>query len=78
MQARTPSRPTTPQAPHLQPLLGPTDDDIFTQIKMYLSTADLMSVTKKQVRDEMTRVFNIDMTPRKEYINQCIERILQG
>lgn len=56
----------------------PTEETILTEIRRILSTADLMSVTKKQVRDELSRLFGVDMTPKKEYINRCIEGILQG
>ncbi|KAI9591605.1 chitin synthase-domain-containing protein [Syncephalis fuscata] len=56
----------------------PTDEQILGEIRRILSSADLMSVTKKQVRDELSAFFGADMTPRKDYINRCIEMILQG
>ncbi|RKP04566.1 DEK C terminal domain-containing protein [Thamnocephalis sphaerospora] len=56
----------------------PSDDQILGEIRRILSTADLMTVTKKQVRDELAAFFGVDMMPKKDYINQCIELILQG
>ena len=35
-------------------------------------------VTKKQVRDELSAFFSMDMTPKKEFINKVIEDVLQG
>ncbi|KAJ3357857.1 hypothetical protein HDU83_002985 [Entophlyctis luteolus] len=57
---------------------GPTNDQLLFEIRKILSTADLMTVTKKQVRDELSRIFRMDMTSRKAMINQYIEEILQG
>ncbi|KAJ3264305.1 hypothetical protein HDU77_008867 [Chytriomyces hyalinus] len=56
----------------------PTDEQLLNEIRRILATADLMTVTKKQVRDELTSLFRMDMTPRKTVINQFIEEILQG
>jgi chitin synthase len=56
----------------------PSDELILNEIRRILSTADLMTVTKKQVRDELSNVFGVDMSPKKDYINHCIELILQG
>ncbi|KAJ3296371.1 hypothetical protein HDU79_006850 [Rhizoclosmatium sp. JEL0117] len=58
--------------------MDPTDEQLLVEIRRILSTADLMTVTKKQVRDDLTALFRIDMTPRKAVINQFIEEILQG
>ncbi|RKP04956.1 DEK C terminal domain-containing protein, partial [Thamnocephalis sphaerospora] len=54
----------------------PSDEDILNEIRRILSEADLMQVTKKQVRDELATVFGVDMEARKDYINQCIELML--
>ena len=56
----------------------PTNEQIVAQVKTILSTADLMTVTKKQVRDELSMFFGVDMTSRKEFINKVIEDVLQG
>ncbi|PKK79481.1 hypothetical protein RhiirC2_825484 [Rhizophagus irregularis] len=57
---------------------GPTDEEVLAEIRQILQTANLMSITKKQVREQLTTVFNMDMTSRKEFINNSIELILQG
>ncbi|KAJ3190616.1 hypothetical protein HK101_008533 [Irineochytrium annulatum] len=57
---------------------SPTDDDILREVRRILATANLMTVTKKQVRDELGQVFGMDLTSRKATINQFIEEILQG
>ncbi|KAI9262697.1 chitin synthase [Sporodiniella umbellata] len=65
----------------MQPMLPPgfpTDDEILSEIKNVLQTANLMSITKKQVREQLTTFFGFDMTPKKEFINTSIEYILQG
>ncbi|KAI9140628.1 chitin synthase-domain-containing protein [Paraphysoderma sedebokerense] len=56
----------------------PTDQEILMEIKRILATANLMSITKKQVRDELSALFNVDLSSKKEYINNCIEAVLQG
>ncbi|KAI8084779.1 chitin synthase [Halteromyces radiatus] len=55
----------------------PTDDDILAEIRNILATANLMSVTKKQVREQLSTFFGFDMTPKKEFINSSIEYILR-
>ncbi|KAI8618859.1 chitin synthase-domain-containing protein [Chytriomyces sp. MP71] len=62
----------------LAPGAEPTDEQLLNEIRRILATADLMTVTKKQVRDELSALFRMDMTPRKAVINQFIEEILQG
>ncbi|KAG2237902.1 hypothetical protein INT48_002207 [Thamnidium elegans] len=56
----------------------PTDEEILSEIRNILQTANLMSITKKQVREQLSAFFGFDMTPKKEYINTSIEYILQG
>ncbi|KAI8992205.1 chitin synthase [Pilobolus umbonatus] len=56
----------------------PTDDEILSEIKNILQTANLMSITKKQVREQLSTFFGFDVTPKKEFINNSIEYILQG
>ncbi|KAJ1910342.1 hypothetical protein IWQ60_010705 [Tieghemiomyces parasiticus] len=60
------------------PFHGPSDDEILAEIRQILDHANLMTITKKQVRDELSDRFGVDMLPKKEYINNCIEMILQG
>ena len=56
----------------------PTEDQIRAQVKTILATANLMTVTKKQVRDDLTAFFGVEMNPKKEFINKVIEDVLQG
>ena len=56
----------------------PTDEELLNEIRHILSTADLMQVTKKSVRDKLTTLFGVDVTPRKEYIHYCIDSVLKG
>src|SRR6185312_13586431 len=45
----------------------PSDDEILQEIRSILSAANLMTVTKKQVRDELSMRFGFDMNSKKEY-----------
>ncbi|KAJ3089172.1 hypothetical protein HK102_007026 [Quaeritorhiza haematococci] len=56
----------------------PTDEAILEEVRHILSTADLMTVTKKSVREELSRFFGVDLTPKKEYIHKCIDGVLKG
>ncbi|KAJ3320361.1 hypothetical protein HDU76_000320 [Blyttiomyces sp. JEL0837] len=56
----------------------PTDEELLAQIRAILSTADLMSVTRKSVREELGRHFGVDLTSRKQYIHSCIDAVLRG
>ncbi|KAG2220910.1 hypothetical protein INT45_013039 [Circinella minor] len=57
---------------------GPSNEEILAEVKRILASADLTKVTKKQVREELQQVFGISMAGRKDYINACIENVLQG
>jgi chitin synthase len=57
---------------------GPRNEEILTEVQRILSTADLTKVTKKQVREELQTVFGVSMASRKDYINACIENVLQN
>ncbi|KAJ3379807.1 hypothetical protein HDU84_006366 [Entophlyctis sp. JEL0112] len=56
----------------------PSDEQLLYQIRQILATADLMSVTRKSVREELTRVFGVDLSARKDYIHACIDGVLKG
>ncbi|KAI8978598.1 chitin synthase-domain-containing protein [Pilobolus umbonatus] len=57
---------------------GPRNEEILVQVQNILSTADLTKITKKQVREELQSIFGVSMASRKDYINACIENILQN
>ncbi|GLB34323.1 putative TRAFAC class myosin-kinesin ATPase superfamily, myosin family protein [Lyophyllum shimeji] len=56
---------------------NPTDDELFSALRNYLSTQDLMTVTKKTAREAMMARFpKADLSSRKEFLNQSIDTIL--
>ena len=56
----------------------PSDDQLLAEIKKMLESADLMSVTKRDVKLHLEKVFGVPLDVRKEYINQCTEAVLSG
>jgi chitin synthase len=63
---------------YVAPAGFPSDEELLQEIRHILSTTDLMKITKKSVRDQLSRLFGIDVTPRKEYIHYCIDGVLKG
>ncbi|MBE3048207.1 glycosyltransferase [Candidatus Bathyarchaeota archaeon] len=47
----------------------PSDDEILNEIREILRTSDLMSVTKKGVKQECERRFGVPLDAKKAYIN---------
>jgi len=61
--------------PNMNP--NPSDDELVTALRAYLSTQDLMTVTKKTTREAIaTRFPKADLASRKEFLNQSIDKIL--
>jgi hypothetical protein len=56
----------------------PSDEELLNEIRHILSTTDLMKVTKKSVRDQLSRLFGVDVSPKRDYIHHCIDNILKG
>ncbi|OUM61397.1 glycosyltransferase family 2 protein [Piromyces sp. E2] len=56
----------------------PSDEEIVAQIQNIIYNSDLMKITKKQVREELSEYFGIDMSAKKDFINCTIEEILSG
>ncbi|KAJ2363444.1 Chitin synthase, class 6, partial [Coemansia sp. RSA 2610] len=54
----------------------PSDQAIATAILSILETADLSTITMKQVRDELCRMFNMDLSSRREFINHTVQSML--
>jgi len=54
----------------------PTDGDLDRAVQDILRSADLNSVTKREIRRKLEDQFNMDLTSRKAAINQAIDRIL--
>lgn len=61
--------------PSLNP--NPSDNELYNALRNFLSTQDLMTVTKKTAREAMAARFpHADLMPRKDFLNQCIDNIL--
>ncbi|KAJ1966780.1 hypothetical protein IWQ62_002258 [Dispira parvispora] len=56
----------------------PSDDEILHEIRNILATADLMTITKKQVRERLNEHFRCNLAPKRDFINSSIEMVLQG
>ncbi|KAG6335389.1 hypothetical protein ID866_3703 [Astraeus odoratus] len=56
---------------------NPSDEELYNSLRTYLSTQDLMTVTKKSAREAMAARFpRADLTSRKDFLNQSIDHIL--
>ncbi|KAG6373915.1 glycosyltransferase family 2 protein [Boletus reticuloceps] len=56
---------------------NPSDEEVFHALRTYLSTQDLMAVTKKTAREAMMVKFpKADLTSRKDFLNESIDKIL--
>ncbi|ORX54930.1 hypothetical protein DM01DRAFT_1304499 [Hesseltinella vesiculosa] len=53
------------------------NEAIRYQVQRITSNVDLTTITKKQIRDELSRYFNTDMAHKKAFINQCIEECIR-
>ncbi|KAI9217148.1 chitin synthase-domain-containing protein [Blastocladiella britannica] len=74
-----PALPSPGMMPAATALGGfPTDEEIYYEVRRILSTADLMQVTKKQVRDELSALFGVDLSSRRELINEAISAVLEN
>jgi len=62
----------------IPPVGLPSDEQLLAEIRRMLESADLMTVTKKDVKFYLERVFGVTLDVRREYINQCTEAILSG
>ncbi|KAL1957464.1 hypothetical protein VTO42DRAFT_6032 [Malbranchea cinnamomea] len=56
----------------------PSDDALLAEIREILRTADLMTVTKKSVKQELERRFNVNLDAKRAYINSATEAVLSG
>ncbi|KAI8386858.1 chitin synthase-domain-containing protein [Blakeslea trispora] len=55
----------------------PEDEELEKEIREILLNANLMTLTKKQVRNELSARFGVDFNAKKNLINTTIERILE-
>ncbi|EJF62220.1 chitin synthase [Dichomitus squalens LYAD-421 SS1] len=57
--------------------VDPTDEELITALRAYLSTQDLMTVTKKTARDAIQQRFpKADLSGKKQFLNEAIDKIL--
>ncbi|KAI8628251.1 glycosyltransferase family 2 protein [Xylariaceae sp. FL1651] len=56
----------------------PSDDALLAEIREILRTADLMTVTKKGIKQELERRFNVPLESKRAYINNATEALLSG
>jgi len=54
-----------------------TDEAILNAVRRLVSNFDLMTLTKKKIRDELELYFEMDLAHKRDYINDCIELALQ-
>ncbi|EGF83568.1 hypothetical protein BATDEDRAFT_8502, partial [Batrachochytrium dendrobatidis JAM81] len=59
-------------------LTVPTDEDIIRELRNVLATVDLMVVTKRHVRDDVSRRLGVDLSSRRSNINMFMDQILHG
>jgi chitin synthase len=55
---------------------APTDVELEHSVHEILRTADLNSVTKREIRRQLEERFGMDLTSRKATINAAIDRVL--
>ncbi|EAA27097.2 glycosyltransferase family 2 protein [Neurospora crassa] len=56
----------------------PSDDALLAEIREILRTADLMTVTKKGIKQELERRFGVPLDLKRAYINSATEALLSG
>ena len=56
----------------------PSDADLKRTVQDILRTADLNTVTKREIRRQLEEHFSMDLTARKATINAAIDRTLLG
>ena len=55
---------------------GPSDLDLEHAVQEVLRSADLNSITKREIRRQLEAHFGMDLTSRKATINASIDRVL--
>lgn len=56
----------------------PSDDELLREIRHILSTSDLMTITKKKVRQQLSDFYGVNLSSKKQYIHSTIDSILKG
>jgi chitin synthase len=59
------------------PTVGmPTDAELRMEIHRILASADLMRLSKRSVREELSAFYGVDLSPKKDFINTTIDSAL--
>lgn len=58
--------------------MGPSDAELVAKIQELLTGVDLMTVTKKKIRQQLESVYGVDMSARREFISRAIDLELQN
>lgn len=56
----------------------PSDFELERAVQDILRSADLNSITKREVRGTLEEQFGMDLTAKKAMINKVIDRVLLG
>jgi chitin synthase len=54
----------------------PSDEEIMNHIKVILANSDLMTVTKKSVKQQLEQIFGCDLSLKKAFIGEAVEQLL--
>ncbi|KAF9436264.1 hypothetical protein BGZ76_004446 [Entomortierella beljakovae] len=57
---------------------GPNDSELVATIHQLLTGVDLMTVTKKKVRQQLEGIYGVDFSARREFISRAIDAELQN
>lgn len=58
--------------------LTPSDPELERAVQDILRSADLNTITKREVRRTLEEQFGMDLTPKKSFINGIIDRVLMS
>ncbi len=73
MRKRTQDITESSQGKHM-----PSDDELIREIRHILSTTDLMTITKKKVRQQLSDFYGVNLSAKKQFIHATIDSILKG
>ncbi|KAJ3228228.1 hypothetical protein HK099_005238 [Clydaea vesicula] len=63
-------------SPQITPTIEPTYPQLHFEINSLLNNADLMTLTKKEVRETLSEKFGVDLSSKKEFIDKCVDYYL--
>ncbi|KAJ3037867.1 hypothetical protein HDV00_001282 [Rhizophlyctis rosea] len=56
---------------------GPTDGQMLQEIRNMIAQGDLMTMTKKQIREALQGRFGVDLSGRREVVNGLVDQVLR-